>query len=79
MKKRGKKLSRDEKLHKRHHKVKLATLFTSKIVFALIAFTIGLYIGSFVESTFSSLLIAFGLAILTYLLSVIHIIDYLNL
>jgi len=79
MKKAKKRYPKHHKIHKRHHRVKLATLFFTKIVIAIVAFTIGLYLGTFTNSTFAALLIAFGLAILTYLFTVLHVIDYLEL
>lgn len=82
MPKRGKKLTKKEhheRLHKRHHRIKLATLFTSKLALAILSFTVGLYLGTFTHSTFAALMVAFALAIITYLFTVLHIVDYLRL
>jgi hypothetical protein len=79
MKKRGNRFPKNHSIHKRHHHVKLAALFTSKIIIAIISFTVGIYVGSLTSNTFISLLIAFGLGILLYLMSVLHLIDWLKI
>lgn len=76
--KKGKPLAK-EHLKKRHHRVKLATLFSTKLVCALLAFALGLYLGTFVGNMFVAILIATCLAALVYLVAVLHVIDYLKL
>jgi hypothetical protein len=79
MKKRGRKFPKNHPIHKRHHHVKLAALFASKIVLAMISFTVGIYVGSITNNTIIALFIAFGLGILLYLMSILHLIDWLKI
>ena len=61
------------------HHFKLAGLFASKLFLAFFAFVIGTVVGSIVGDVFIGLLIAVVVAALIYLLSVLHIIDWLEI
>jgi len=73
-----KRYPKDHPIHKRHKKVKLAALFLSKLVISLISFTVGLYMGSLTKNAFIALLIAVIFATLFYLVSVLHLADWLD-
>jgi len=79
MKKKVRNFPKNHAIHRRHHHIKLATLFTSKIILSFLAFTVGLYVGSLTHNTFIAILVAFGLGILLYLMSILHVIDWLKI
>jgi hypothetical protein len=79
--KRGKKKERKLIKKKRgiKHHSKLLLLLGSKIIIAFVAFLIGLYIGSFAKDTYVVLFIAFTIACVLYLLSIVHVVKWLKI
>lgn len=63
----------------RKHHVKLTALFASKIFLVLLGFFIGLVIGTITENVWVTLFIAFAVAVIFYIISILHLIDWLNL
>lgn len=74
MKKKGVKKARGVK-----HHAKLLTLIVSKLVLAFLSFSIGIYIGSAVSEPRLAILIAFVIAILIYVLSIMHVMKWLKI
>jgi F0F1-type ATP synthase assembly protein I len=88
MKKRGRKKSRKTKKrikskkshsHRLKHHGKLLILLTSKLILIFISFLIGMYIGSLFADPPILIMIAFIVGIGLYLLSVLHVIRWLEI
>ncbi len=68
-----------KRFHRIKHHGKLFLLITSKLVLVFAAFLIGLYIGHFFSNPPILILIAFAIGIILYLVSILHIIKWLNI
>ncbi len=64
---------------KRKHRLRLSALAVSKFFIAVLAFFLGLVIGTLTDNVFATLLIAFAVATTVYLLSVLHIMEKLKI
>jgi len=67
------------KYHKLKHHGKLLILLTSKLILVFISFLIGLYIGRIFADPPILIMIAFIVGIGLYLLSVLHVIKWLQI